>query len=138
MRHILSHQHDTFGLEATQRGAMMNRRQFLYSLTSPAAAGLTQSCLFSLNPNRRAAAERGGAEPTSIIARYSSHERLRVGLVGVVGAGVYWEYRIARKLDYPFKIIAVETVANNDRHCWRHPANSSLVLIGGQDEVQQR
>jgi hypothetical protein len=112
---------------------MMNRRQLLYSLTSFSATSLTTPRLFFLEQNGRA--ERGSAERASTDTRHSPHERLRVGLVGVAGVGVYWQYRIARHLGYRHKVIAIETSANNDRLRWRHPEHSSLLLIGGRGEL---
>jgi hypothetical protein len=111
----------------------MNRRKLLYSLTSLSAASLTAPCLFSLEPNRRATAERGRDQRPSRDAGYSPYEPLRVGLVGVVGVGVYFLYRVARQLDYPCKTIAIETNANNDRLCWCRPESS--LLIGGHGEI---
>jgi hypothetical protein len=80
----------------------MNRRQLLYSLTSLSAAHLTAPRLFALEPNGRTSSERGRDQPDSKDATHSRYEPLRVGLVGVVGAGVYWQYRIAQQLDYGY------------------------------------
>lgn len=112
----------------------MNRRKLLYSLTSLSATSLIAPCLFSLEPNGRARAERVDTQRTPEEVRHSPYEPLRVGFVGVVGVGVYWQYRIARQLDYPHKVIAIETNANNDRLRWHHPEQSQLLLLGGHDE----
>jgi hypothetical protein len=121
-------------MEAMHRGAMMNRRQLLYSLTSFSASTLTVPLLFSLEANGHASAERGGDPRAPREARRAPYEPLRVGLVGVAGVGVYWQYRIARQMDYPHNVIAIETNANNDRLRWRHPDDASLLLIGSHDE----
>jgi hypothetical protein len=134
MRHILSHQRGILVIEAMHRGTKMNRRKLLYSLTCLSAASLTAPCLFSLEPNGRASAEWDGSQRASREARRSPYEPLRIGSVGV-GVGVYWQYRIAPQLDYPHKMIAIDTNANNDRIRWRHPEGSSLLLIGGHDEL---
>jgi cell division GTPase FtsZ len=52
-----------------------------------------------------------------------------VGLVGVVGTGVFLLDRVAQKLDYPCKTIAIET--NLERLRWCHPDRA--VFIGDND-----
>jgi hypothetical protein len=120
-------------VEATHRGVMMDRRKLLYSLTSLSAASLAAPWLFSLESNGEASAEHGSDESSSRNQKYSPYEPLRVGLVGVVGVGVYFLYRVARQLDYPSKTIAIETTTNNDRLRWCRPENS--LLIGGHGEI---
>lgn len=111
----------------------MDRRKFLYSLTSLSAATLAVPSLFSLESNGGCSAEHSGDESFSRKQKYSPYEPLRVGLVGVVGVGVYFLYRVARQLDYPCKTIAIETNSNNDRLGWCHPENS--LLIGGSGQI---
>lgn len=111
----------------------MDRRKLLYSLTSLSAASLAAPWLFSLESNGGGDAEHGGDESSSRNKKYSPSEPLRVGLVGVVGVGVYFLYRVARQLGNPYKTIAIETNYLNDRLGWCHPENS--LLIGGHGEI---
>ena len=111
----------------------MNRRKLLYSLTSLSAAILAVPCLFSLETKGGVSADHGDDQSPSRGPKFSPYEPLRVGLVGVVGVGVYFLYRVARELDYPCKTIAIETRSNNDRLGWCRPENS--LLIGGHGEI---
>jgi hypothetical protein len=112
---------------------MMNRRKLLYSLTALSGASLATPCLFSLQSNGRVSTEHGGDQSPSRDPKFSPYEPLRVGLLGVVGVGVYFLHRVARQLDYPCKTIAIETNTNNDRLRWCRPENS--LLIGGHGEI---
>lgn len=113
----------------------MNRRKLLYSLMSVSAASLAAQCLLSVESNGRVSAEHSGDESSSRHQEYSPHETLRVGLVGVAGAGVYFLYSAGRQLGYPHKTIAIETNYVHDRARWRHSEESSLLLLGGHDEL---
>jgi cell division GTPase FtsZ len=57
--------------------------------------------------------------------QFSSDRQLRVGLVGVVGVGVYHLDRVANNLNYPCKTIAIET--NMARLHWCSAEHALLI-----------
>lgn len=80
----------------------MNRRRFLYCLSSFPAASLAVPRVFSREPNQRSVSEQPGRD-----ARFHSDGRLHVGIVGVGGPGVFYLDRVVRSFNYPCKHIAI-------------------------------
>ncbi len=110
----------------------MNRRSLLYNLTSLSVASLAAPCLFSPGFNGGVRVEHDGDRSSANNRKCFPHEPLRIGLVGVVGVGVYFLYQVARQFAYPCKTIAIETNTNNDRLRWCRPESSMLIGSHGE------
>jgi len=98
----------------------VNRRRFLYCLSSVASAGLAAPRVSPLKRNHESSArcsERNGQAPLN--------GQPRVGIVGVAGVGVYFLDRVVQDLNFPCKTIAVET--NMGRLRWCHAQDSILI-----------
>jgi hypothetical protein len=80
----------------------VNRRRFLYFLTSLTAGSLSIANVTSPVPDKKSRIERHGTD-----ARFHSDGRLRVGIVGVGGPGGFYLNRVAESFNYPCKRIAI-------------------------------
>jgi len=80
--------------------------------------------LCSLEPSQKRCFDRA-AEHAGLNVQFSSDRQLRVGLVGVVGVGVYHLDRVANNLNYPCKTIAIET--NMARLHWCSAEHALLI-----------
>jgi hypothetical protein len=98
----------------------VNRRRFLYCLSSLAAVDSRAPGVFSLRPNPES-----GAECSEQNEQARSDGQLRVGFLGIAGVGVYFLDKVAQQLGYPGKTLAIENQA--DRVRWRHAHESILI-----------
>jgi cell division GTPase FtsZ len=80
----------------------VNRRRFLYFLSSLTAASLSVPSVSSMVPDPKSCTEKSGRD-----ARSQSDGRLNVGIVGVGGPGVFYLDRVAQSFNYPCKQIAI-------------------------------
>ena len=80
----------------------MNRRRFLYFLSSLTAASLPVPSVSSLVPDQKSCIGKYGRD-----ARFHSDGRLHVGIVGVGGPGVFYLDRVVRSFNYPCRHIAI-------------------------------
>jgi len=80
----------------------VNRRRFLYFLSSLTAASLCVPSVSSLVPDKKSCIEKYWRD-----ARFRSDGRLHVGIVGVGGPGVFYLDRVAQSFNYPCKRIAI-------------------------------
>lgn len=106
----------------------MNRRRFLYCLSSVASAGLAAPRVSPLNRNHESSAKCSERK-----AQASFNGQPRVGVVGVVGVGVYFLDWVVQDLNFPCKTIAVETNAGRLRRC--HAQDS--ILIDGHGPIPE-
>jgi len=98
----------------------VNRRRFLYCLSSVASAGLAAPRVSPLKCSDESSATCSERNAQALL-----DGRPRVGIVGVVGVGVYFLDRVVQDLDFPCKTIAVET--NMGRLHWCHAQDSILI-----------
>jgi hypothetical protein len=98
----------------------VNRRRFLYCLSSVAFAGLADPGISRLIRNQVSSARSSKPNAQGLL-----NGQARAGIVGVVGVGVYFLDRVVQNLGFPCKTIVVET--NADRIRWRHAHDSILV-----------
>ena len=80
----------------------MNRRRFLYCLSSLPAASLAVPRVSSWEPNQKSFTEQSGRD-----AQFHSYGQLHVGIVGVGGPGVFYLDRVVRSFNYPCRHIAI-------------------------------
>jgi hypothetical protein len=105
----------------------MNRRKFLCSLSSLSTVGLLFPSSFLLDQEARSTGviDGGDRERSQDATQEKSHSKIRIGIVGVVGQGVFHLDRVAQEVQYPCKKIAIET--NVDRLRWCHPEHAILI-----------
>ena len=80
----------------------MNRRRFLYCLSSLPAASLAVPGVSSWEPNQKSFTEQPGRD-----AQSHSDGQLHVGIMGVGGPGVFYLDRVVRSFNYPCRHIAI-------------------------------
>jgi cell division GTPase FtsZ len=83
-------------------GAIVDRRKFIYSLSTLPAACLALPRAFSPESNQRSSTERSERN-----SQFSTAGQLNVGIVGIGGAGVFYLDRVAQSFNYPCKQIAI-------------------------------
>lgn len=105
-------------------GVIVNRRKLLICLSSLPAASLAVSRVFSLDPSQESRAERSERD-----AQPPSDRQLRVGIVGVMGVGLYHLDRVAQNLNFPCKTIAIAT--NMARLRFSHAEHALLISDHG-------
>lgn len=98
----------------------MNRRKFIQCISSIPAASLALPRATLMEPGRKS-----GAEKPEINYEPRSTEPLRIGIMGIVGASVYYVDRVAQSLNFPCRKIAVET--DKVRLCWCRPSDNLLI-----------
>lgn len=84
----------------------MNRRRFLYCLSSLPAASLAVPWVSSWEPNQKPSTEQLERN-----AQSHSDRRLHVGIVGIGGPGVFYLDRVAQCFNHPCKRIAIAQYA---------------------------
>lgn len=124
VRHILSQARSTIEKSHREEGVIVNRRRFLYCLSSVTSAGPAAPRLSPLKRNHEFSARCSKRD-----AQAPLNEQPRVGVVGVVGVGVYFLDRVVQDLNFPCKTIAVET--NMGRLRWCHAQDSILIDDNG-------
>jgi hypothetical protein len=97
----------------------VNRRKFLYSLSSLPAANLSIGMASSQRTNQDFCGR------TESNTQPISKGPLHVGLLGIVGVGVYHLNWIAQSLNFPCKQIAIETDLGRLR--WCHAEHTLLI-----------
>src|ERR1035437_65294 len=88
---------------------LVNRRKFIFCLSSFPAVSLALPRAFSLESNQKSCADHGGDERFERNAQSPSDRQLSVGIVGVMGVGLYQLDRVAQDLNFPCKTIAIAT-----------------------------
>jgi hypothetical protein len=117
-------------------GVIVNRRKFLHCLSSLPVASLAVPRRLPLGPNQNSRTNFGGYDSTNSRAQSLSDRSMRVGIVGVVGVGIYHLDRVAQRLEFPCKTIAIET--NQDRLRWCHAQQVLLISAHGSGPTAVR
>ena len=120
VRHILSQARSTIEKSHREEGVIVNRRRFLYCLSSVTSAGQAAPRVAPLKRNHESSTRCSKRD-----AQAPLNGQPRVGVVGVVGVGVYFLDRVVQDLNFPCKTIAVET--NMGRLRWCHAQDSILI-----------